>query len=629
MSVKNCRFAGRVVGNQKGSNPWPEQTRHMAGGRGHDYLVSIDALDELPVVGDWDDLTRGVSLIVLAGLVLRLVALGSRVAHFDEGRVAYFTSYFMHTGNFEYRPIIHGPLLQHVNTGVFTVLGPTDFASRLLVALVGAALPLAALLFRDRLRETEVLALAFFLALNPILLYYSRFSRSTILVAGFMFGAFALFVRALDTRDVRLFHAGVFLVALGFTAKENAIIYVLCWLGAGALVADRALFGPANYESGLHRLSALSERVRERVDGDRLVRYVGHAAAGAAVFLIVLFVLYAPRGTGSPVEIAGRHVGFWRMFTTPGAIPDVIAATVDDVGKIGYWFSQPGSEGGESVQVSALTDRFVRFFGGTLETYALYAAPLAAFGLLGFLVERYAASRPRALVMFASYWAIASAIGYPLGTDIYGAWITVNVLVPLAIPAAVGLAKLYRVGVESFAADDGVSVGLVALLFLLVFGQMAVATANGVYLEDDSANGLVQYAQPSDEMRVATGAMRATAGDGNGPDLLVYGEYFVDDEDDYVGLGNDDIRIPLHPQCTKFFPSLSLPWYAYKEDVRTVCAMNETALDRMESMPPVVVARASEESALDPRLGSDYEKTRFDLRTDEGDTVESVVYVRR
>jgi len=601
----------------------------MAAGRGGDYLVSIDALDRVPWLGDRDDLTRGVVLIVLAGLALRLVALGARVAHFDEGRVAYFTEYFVRTGNFEYRPIIHGPFLQHVNSGVFAAIGPTDFASRLVVALVGAALPATALLLRDRLRRTEALALAFFLAFNPVLLYYSRFSRSTVLVVGFMFGAFALFVRASGTRELRLVHAGVFLAALGFTAKENAVLYVLCWLGAGALVADRALFGPADYDGGVDRLSALAERVRERVDGDRLARYLGHAAAGALLFAVVVVFFYAPRGTGSPVTVAGRHVGFWGMFTTPGAVPDVLSATLADVGKIGYWFSQPGSEGGESVRVAELASRYTRFFGGTFETYALYAAPLVALGLLGFLVERYAASRPRALVMFASYWAFASALGYPLGTDIYGAWITVNVLVPFAVPAAVGLATLYRIGVESLATDDGASVGLVALIFLLVVGQMAVATANGVYLNDDSADGMVQYAQPSDETRVATGAMRAAANDGTGPDLLVYGGYFVDEEEDFVGLGNDDIRVPLYPQCTKFFPSLSLPWYAYKDDVETVCALNESSLDRMESMPPVVIARSSAATPLDERLGDEYERTVFRLRTDEGDTVESVVYVRR
>jgi hypothetical protein len=49
----------------------------------------------------------------------------------------------------------------------------------------------------------------------------------------------------------------------------------------------------------------------------------------------------------------------------------------------------------------------------------------------------------------------------------------------------------------------------------------------------------------------------------------------------------------------------------------------------MESVPPVVIARSSAEPLLDERLGEGYEKTVFRLRTDEGDTVESVVYVRR
>jgi predicted membrane-bound mannosyltransferase len=130
-------------------------------------------------------------------------------------------------------------------------------------------------------------------------------------------------------------------------------------------------------------------------------------------------------------------------------------------------------------------------------------------------------------------------------------------------------------------------------------------------------------------MRVATEAMRAAASDGSEPDVLFYGEYFVDDEDDFVGLGDDDIRVPLHPQCTKFFPSLSLPWYTYKDDVAVTCAVNESALTGVETVPPVVIARSSAEPVLDERLGSGYEKTRFLLRTDEGDTTESVVYVRR
>jgi uncharacterized protein (TIGR03663 family) len=593
-----------------------------------DYLYSLSLLDRLPFFGSADDTTRGVILTVIAGIGLRLVALGARPAHFDEGRVGYFTEYFARTGAFEYRSIIHGPFIQHVNAVVFDFLGPTDFASRLVVALVGAALPVTALLFRHRLRDTEVVAFSMFLALNPVLVYYSRFSRSSILVATFMFGAFALLVYAYDTKTIRPFYLAVILIGLGFASKENAILYVLCWLGAGLLVADRALFGPREYNSGSARLRAVYDRLRPRVDTDSMGKTLAHLAAGLGLLVLIMLFFYAPRGAGSPVMIDGEPIGLYGLLSHPGAFGGVIDATASDIQKIGYWFSQTGSDGGEPRSITSLIDQFTRFGWQSLQTYAYYAAPLCIFGLIGFATERYGTTHPRPLIMFAAYWAFASAIGYPIGTDIYGAWITVNVLIPLAIPAAVGLAALYRAGWDAFAVDDQISVGLVILLLLLFTGQVAVATANGVFLNDDTADGLAQYAQPGDEMRDATEAMRQAAETTDGPDVLVYGSAYTDNEDDFVGLGNDDIRVPLHPQCLKFFPTLSLPWYQYKDNITTVCATNSTEFESaFAAAPPVVIAPIRHEAYLDSRL-DDYEKSLFYLRTAAGDRKETLLYVR-
>jgi uncharacterized protein (TIGR03663 family) len=594
-----------------------------------DYLYSLSPLDRLPLLGSADDTTRGVLLTVIAGIVLRLVALGARPAHFDEGRVGYFTEYFARTGAFEYRSIIHGPFIQHVNAVVFDILGPTDFASRLIVALVGAALPATALLFRHRLRDTEVVAFALFVALNPILVYYSRFSRSSILVATFMFGAFALFVYAYDTRTIRPFYAGMILVGLGFASKENAILYLLCWLGAGVLVADRALFGPREYNGGSARLRAFYTRLRDRVDTDIVIRTLAHLTVASGILVVIILFFYAPRGAGSPVIVDGEPVGLYGLLSHPGAVGGVIDATVSDIQKVGYWFSQTGSDGGEPRSITSLIDQFTSFGWQSLETYAYYAAPLGVFGLIGFGIERYGTTHPRPFIMFAAYWAFASAIGYPIGTDIYGAWITVNVLVPLAIPAAVGLAALYRAGWDAFAVDDQLSVGLVGVLLLLLTGQVAAVTAHGVFLNDDTADGLAQYAQPGDEMRTATEAMRQAAGDTDAPDVLVYGNTYTDNEDDFVGLGDDDIRVPLHPQCLKFFPTLPLPWYQYKDNISTVCATNSTEFESASTAAPsVVIAPIRHETYLDNRLSS-YEKSLFYLRTAAGDRKETLLYVRQ
>jgi uncharacterized protein (TIGR03663 family) len=180
--------------------------------------------------------------VAILALVLRVFELGGRVAHWDEARVGFWILEYMQTGNFQYRPIIHGPFYHHINRLVFEVFGVSDFNMRLVVAIAGGLFPLTALLFRERLRDSEVVALAVFLAVNPVLLYYSRFMRGDPLVAMFMFTAFALFVRLADTGDRDYLYGGVAFVALGFTVKENALIYVVTWLGATALLVDHRLF---------------------------------------------------------------------------------------------------------------------------------------------------------------------------------------------------------------------------------------------------------------------------------------------------------------------------------------------------------------------------------------------------
>ena len=107
------------------------------------------------------NLRRDRTVLTVAGLTLlsllvRLLFLGDRVAHFDEGRVAYWIVEYSETGVLFYRPIIHGPLLHLLNGSLFGLFGPTDFAMRLVPALVGGLLPLVALLFRHGLLAEAV-----------------------------------------------------------------------------------------------------------------------------------------------------------------------------------------------------------------------------------------------------------------------------------------------------------------------------------------------------------------------------------------------------------------------------------------------------------------------------------------
>ncbi|MFB6095384.1 MAG: flippase activity-associated protein Agl23, partial [Halodesulfurarchaeum sp.] len=254
------------------------------------------------------------------GLAARVFRLGARVAHQDEARVAHWILHYMAVGRWEYRAIIHGPFLPHVNGVVFDLLGPSDFSMRLIVAVIGGLLPLSAWLLRDRLRSTEVVFLGAILALNPVLLYYSRFMRNDLLLAAMAFTAFALAVRAIDTGQARYLLAAGLVFGLGATTKENALLYPLAWGGALVLLLDHRLF-IARYTDESWR--AVGKRWLGR--GVRSLWSWRHPIVGSVVLMAVVVVaFYAPkpdlyRALGNPARLPGvldaATLGTWEKFT--------------------------------------------------------------------------------------------------------------------------------------------------------------------------------------------------------------------------------------------------------------------------------------------------------------------------
>jgi uncharacterized protein (TIGR03663 family) len=636
-AVEDDPDAGSATGGAPEVEPGPDGTAGAGSG-------SVAATGR-------DRVVLAVAALVLAGLVARLVGLGARPAHFDEARVAYWVWNYHLTGEVHYRYIIHGPLVQHVVRPLFALFGPSDLVARLPIALVGAALPAVALLFRDdgrdaaidgggtgdatdgdgtgdgsprhagtpgrrldglvRLSDVETVALAAFLAVNPILLYYSRFFRSTLPVAAFALVTFACLVRLVQDRRPRYLYGAAVALALAFGAKENAAVYVLCWLGAGVLLVDYGLHRPRGYDSGLDRLGALGARLR-RVPGEVGAAWAGRGVLAVLAFLAVGLFVYAPRDPGG--------VGFWSTLTAPWQLPELVSATVDDVATgYGYWFggsTEPGC------RKDNLIAGYVCFLRSFLDATFQYAAPLLALSVLGFLHERYVRPAPRGFVVAAGYWGFVSVLGYPLGTDVWGAWIVANAIVALAIPAAVGAGVVVRFVLDALADRDLASASLAVAVVLAGAGWSGVAVVDDVYGDPTAAdNDLVQYAQPSGELRAVTDRVRQTAertgsttggaatggsADDDAVDVLVYGSEFVD----------GDETAPRRPACVKWFELLPVPWYLNASGAETACVVDEAGLDRFEEAgyPPIVLARANHEATLAPRLAG-YERTTVRLRT--------------
>lgn len=563
---------------------------------------------------------RPVLLAVLGttvvSLVARFVLLGHRVAHWDEGRVGYWILDFAATGEYYYRPIIHGPFYHHLNVVLFDLFGATDFSMRIGAALVGGLLPLSALLFRTRLRRGEVVALALFLAANPLLLYYSRFMRGDIIVAAFSFLAFAFVVRGIDVGEAWYLLPASVAFALGFAAKENALVYLIAWLGAAVLVVDHRLL--VSRVAGSGWLAALQDRLAWGLAAAR-----GAAAplvASGVAFLAVIVFFYAPRGSppsngefyrhcnpgGAHIASMDGVVPLGDLLANPGALPAVVLAATAGPAELILCQWVDGATGSAG-------NPYLDYLGHLGGTIAYGASALVVLAIIGIVVDRYGRGGPRDVVMFAGYWGVLSLAGYPLVTDIKAPWAAVHVVLPLAIPAAVGAALLVRWGSQAADEADYVSAVLAALLVVLVIGQvlgMVVYTSYAAPQADD--NRLVQFAQPAGQMQgTLADADRLAAHNERGPDILLYGDYFVDGETE------SDWR----PPCSAWFDSLPLPWYWERSGANVTCAetpgeLNET-LNR--EAPPLVITRTSEQASVSERLDG-YEVRVYPLRTSGTET---------
>jgi uncharacterized protein (TIGR03663 family) len=171
------------------------------------------------------ELIAWIALVAVA-LALRLFDLGSRPFHHDESQDAYFSWLFSTTGDYEYNPLLHGPLRFYLTALNFVVFGDSDFTARLAPALMGTVM--IALLYglREQLGRFAAFAAAALLAFGPSYLYFSRFAREDIYIAAITLAMLVVAFRFLDRP--RRSHPAMFgaLLALSFGTKESTFITV-------------------------------------------------------------------------------------------------------------------------------------------------------------------------------------------------------------------------------------------------------------------------------------------------------------------------------------------------------------------------------------------------------------------
>ena len=117
-------------------------------------------------------------LAVLLAAVFRLTELGeTALSNLESTQALQALKIFEGTGS----PISASPLYLGFTGVLFSIFGSSDIAARLIPAILGILFVLAPLLFIDKLGKNPAVILAYFLAVDPFLIYLSREAGSGML----------------------------------------------------------------------------------------------------------------------------------------------------------------------------------------------------------------------------------------------------------------------------------------------------------------------------------------------------------------------------------------------------------------------------------------------------------------
>lgn len=368
--------------------------------------------------------------LALFAVATRFWDLGARAIHHDESLHALYSWYLYIGRGYIHDPMMHGPFQFIGNAFFYLLFGASDYTARMMAATFGVWIVLSPWFLRRELGRAGALLASALFAVSPTFLYFSRFTREDIYMAGWeMLMVVGLF-GFLRERKSSWLYAAVIGLTFAFATKESVyitgFIFVTIFVLEG-LVAMARRRRPLAWTT----LRSLSGR---------------NWAISIALFLGINVVLYTT------------------FFTNPRG---VITGSYE---ALKYWIDQHGVQR-----------------GGQPGFYYLMLLPLYEFLPLTATVAGLAFVAVRRRVSSLGFFAWFLALWFLGALGIYSfagekmPWINVHISQPLILLAALSLAGLVRrVDRSTFGNGIGlVALALTGLLAATVLGGMVAAQPAG------------------------------------------------------------------------------------------------------------------------------------------------------
>src|SRR3954451_19256177 len=165
-------------------------------------------------------------VLFAAAVLVHVIGLGNRPFHHDESQDAYFSYLFRQSGDYQYNPLLHGPLRFYLTGLMYLLFGDSNFTARLAPVLMALSMIPICWPLRRLLGRPAAFAAAALFSFGPSYLYFGRFAREDIYVAAITLGLLVAIWLYIDRP--RTYHPAIIgaLLAASFATKETTFITV-------------------------------------------------------------------------------------------------------------------------------------------------------------------------------------------------------------------------------------------------------------------------------------------------------------------------------------------------------------------------------------------------------------------